>query len=231
MICTYVSGWNCVSQLMDGWWRKGNWQMNVSLVRRSEAAFVNKCLCLSVCYCHKRLFHLQLCIRALDRRPWDCQSCEKNFSSVAHFALTNCRGRSARSWELEDRINRKPCWLCDRIGFQSFSAASNARYETTETGYSCWQTGLESHLYLSVSFAFFHVIIHVKSVDKERRTECLEYRETERSVALKLTDSPGEGNKWSFLLCFIQPIAFGVSQKCTSSVCVVAGNDRQVVNI
>lgn len=35
-------------------------------------------------------------------------------------------------------------------------------------GGSCWSTSLESHLYLSVPFAFFlHVIIHVKSVDKE----------------------------------------------------------------
>lgn len=56
LICTYVSGWNRVSQLKDGrWGRKGNWQMNVSLVSRSVAAFVNKCLCLSVCYCHKKV--------------------------------------------------------------------------------------------------------------------------------------------------------------------------------
>lgn len=92
------------------------------------------------------------------------------------------------------------------------------------------KTSLESHLYLSVPFAFFHVIIHVKCVDKERHTECLEYRETERSDPLKLTDSPREGNKWSVLLCFIQPIAFGVSQKCTSLTCAVAGNDGQVGN-
>lgn len=52
-------------------------------------------------------------------------------------------------------------------------------------GGSCWSTSLESHSYLSVPFAFFlHVIIHVKSVDKERHTDCLKYWEIERSVLL-----------------------------------------------
>lgn len=57
LVCTYASAWNCASQLMDGWrQRKGGWQMNVRLVSRSEAAFVDKCLCLCVLSSQKVTF-------------------------------------------------------------------------------------------------------------------------------------------------------------------------------
>lgn len=192
LICTYVSAWKCVSHRVNGGrLRKrqlAKWMWD-SWVGVRQLLSINVCVfpCVIVSKGFLFVFFLTFSF-ALERprywEPWqETRECQSHFGKKTHLLythslFTDCRGRRMYLLRIrgEDRINRKPCWLCDRVEFKSFSAASESRCET-----NCnWEILLLVNKpgVTLVSFSSFLLFSppcsrSCKSVEKERRTDCL----------------------------------------------------------